>query len=65
MVVAGEVFLVDRTFCRSWWRCPFAVAMLLGKCFQTRADVRLGHVVNKPEVIAVAHDDTTVLKAAL
>ena len=33
MVVAGEVFLVDRTFCRSWLRCPFAVAMLLGKYF--------------------------------
>ena len=32
MRVAGEVFLVDHTFCRSWCRCPFAVARLLGKC---------------------------------
>ena len=64
-VVTGDVFLVDRTFCWSWRRCPFAVAMLLGKCFQTRADVSLSHVVKKPEVIAVVHDYTTVLKAAL
>ena len=33
MVVSGEVFLVDLTFFRSWRRCPFAVAMILGKCF--------------------------------
>ena len=65
MVVAGEVFLVDRMFCRSWRRCPFAVAMLFGKCFRTRADVRPGHVVKKPAVIAVVHDDNTGLKAAL
>ena len=65
MVVAGEVFLVDRTFYRSWRRCPFAMAMLLSKCFRTRANVSLGHVVKKPAVIAVVHDDTTGLKAAL
>ena len=63
--MAGEVFLVDRTFFWSWRRCPFAVAMILGKCFRTRADVRLGHVVKKPAVIAVVHDDTTGMKAAL
>ena len=28
-------------------------------------DVRPGHVVKKPAVIAVVHDDTTGLKAAL
>ena len=65
MVVSGEVFLMDRTFCRSWRRCPFGVAMLLGKCFRTRADVRPSHVVKKPEVIAVVHDDTAGMKAAL
>ena len=65
MVVAREMFLVDRTFCRSWRRCPFAVAMLLVKCFRTRADVSPGHVVKKPAVISVVHDDTTGLKAAL
>ena len=65
MVVAGEVFLVERTFCRSWRRCPFAVAMLLGKFFLTRAAVSPGHVVNKPAVIVVVNDDTTGLKAAL
>ena len=64
MVVAGEVFLVDRTFCHSWRRCPFAVAMLLSKCFRTRAEVRPGHVVKKPAVIAVVHVDTTGMKAA-
>ena len=65
MVVAGEVFLVNRTFCLSWRRCPFAVDMLLGKCFRTRAEVIQGHVVKKPAVIAVAHDDTMGPKAAL
>ena len=39
--------------------------MLLDKCFQTRADVRPVHVVKKPAVLAVVHDDTTGLKAAL
>ena len=65
MVVAGEVFLVDFTFCRSWRRCPFAVTMLLDKYFRIRADVRPGHVMKKPGVIVVVHDDTTGLKAAL
>ena len=63
--MAGEVFLVDRTFFRSWWRCPFAVAMLLGKFFRTRGDVRLGLMVKKPAVITVYHDETMGLKAAL
>ena len=61
----GEVFLVNRTFCLSWRRCPFAVDMLLGKCFRTRADVIPDYVVKKPVVIAVVHDDMTGLKAAL
>ena len=65
IVISGEVFLVDCTFCRSWQRCPFAVAMILGKCFWTIADVRPRHVVKKPAVIAVFHDDTTGPKAAL
>ena len=39
--------------------------MILGKCCRIRADVRPGHVVKKPAVIAVVHDDTTGLKAAL
>ena len=65
MVVDGEVFLVDRTFCQSWRRCPFAVAIILGKCFRTRAGVSPGQVVKKPEVIAVVHDETAGLKAYL
>ena len=65
MLVSGEVFLVDRTFCWSWRSCPFAVAMLLGKCFQTRADVKPGHVVKKTAVIAGVHDDTARLKYSL
>ena len=65
MVVAGEVFLVDCTFFLSWQRFPFLVAMLLGKCFQTRAELRPVHVVKKPAVIAVVHDVTTGLKDAL
>ena len=65
MVVAGEVFLVDHTFFWSWRRCLFAVDMILGKCFRTRADVRPDYVVKKPAGIAVVHDDTTRLKAAL
>ena len=64
-VVVGEVLLVDHTFFRSWRRFPFALAMILGKCFQTRADVRPGHVVKKPAVILVVRDDTTGLKDAL
>ena len=64
MVVAGEVFLVDRTFCWSWVRCPFVVAGLLGKYFRTRAEVRPDHVVKKPAVMAVVQVDTTGLKAS-
>ena len=63
MGVAGEVFLVDRTFCRSWCRCSFAVTRLLGKFLWTREEVRPGHVVKKPEVMAVVQVDTTGLKA--
>ena len=63
MVVSGEVFLVDRTFCRSWRRCPFEVDMILGLKIRTIEDVRPGHLVKKPAVIAVVHDDTTGLKA--
>ena len=47
------MLLVERTFCRSLRRCPFAVAMLLGKCFLTRVEVSPGHVVKKSAVIAV------------
>ena len=63
MGVAGEVVLVERTFCRSWPRRPFAVARLLGKCLRTRAEVSPGHVVKKPEVMAAVQVDTTGLKA--
>ena len=63
MGVAGEVLLVDRIFCRSWRRCPFAVAKILGKCLRTRVEVRLGHVVKKPEVMAAFQVKTTGLKA--
>ena len=63
MVLSGEVVPVDRTFCGSWWRCPFAVAILLGKCFWTGAELRPGHVVKKPAVIAVVHVYTTGMKA--
>ena len=38
--------------------------MILGKCFRTRAELILGHVVKKPAVIAVVHVDTTGMKAA-
>ena len=41
------------------------VAIIFGKCFRTRADVRPGHVVKKPAMIVVVHDDTTGLKDAL
>ena len=63
MGVAGEVFLVDRTFFRSWRRCPFAVARILGKCLRTIAEVRPGHVVKKPEVMAAVQVNTTGLEA--
>ena len=63
IVVTGEVFLVDHTFCRSWQSCPFAVARILGKCLQTRAELRPVHVVKKPAMIAVVQVDTTGLKA--
>ena len=63
MGVAGEVFLVDRTFFRSWCRWPFAVARLLGKCLRTRAEVRPGHGVKKTEVMAAFQVDTTGLNA--
>ena len=41
------------------------MAMLLGKCVCTRADVSPGHVVKKPAVIVVVNDYTTGLKADL
>ena len=53
MVEAGEVFLVDRTFCRSCRRGPLVVAKLLGKCFRTSAELRPGHVVKKQVVIVL------------
>ena len=63
MGVSGEVVLVDRTFCRSWRRSPFAMARLLGQCLRTRAEVNPVHVVKKPEVMAEVQVDTTGLKA--
>ena len=65
MIVAGEVFLVDRMFCWSCRRCPFAVARILGKCFRASAELRPSHVLKKTEVIAVVQVETTGLKAAL
>ena len=64
MIVAGEVFLVDRMFCRSCRRLTFAVARLLGIFFRTRVELRPGHVVKKPVVVAVVQVDIMVLKAA-
>ena len=63
MGVAVELFLVDRAFCRSWRRGPFAVARLLGIFLRTRDEVIPGHVVKKPEVMAAVQVDTTGLKA--
>ena len=48
---------------RSWRRCPFAVARLLGKCLRTRLEVSPGHVVNNPEVMLAVQVETTGLKA--
>ena len=39
------------------------MARLLGKYLRTRAEVRPGHVVKKPAVMAVVQVDTTGLKA--
>ena len=39
------------------------VARLLGKCLRTRAEVSLGQVVKKPEVMAAFQVNTTSLKA--
>ena len=39
------------------------VSRILGKCLQTRAEVRPCHVVKKPAVMAVVQVDTTSLKA--
>ena len=35
----------------------------MGKCLRTRSEVNPGHVVKKPEVMAVVQVDTTGLKA--
>ena len=40
------------------------VARLLGRFLWTRAEVRPGHVVKNPGVIAVVQVDTTGMKAA-
>ena len=39
------------------------MARILGKCLRTRVEVRLGHVVNKTEVMAAVQVDTTGLKS--
>ena len=39
------------------------VAMILGKCLQTRTEVSPAHVVEKPEVMAAVQVDTTWMKA--
>ena len=39
------------------------MARLLGKCLRTRAEVRLGHVVKKPAVMAVVQVNTTGMNA--
>ena len=41
------------------------MAVPLGKFFRTRVDVSPDHVVKKPAVIAVVHDDTAGMKADL
>ena len=60
--MAGEVVLVDRTFCQYWRRRTFAVAIILVKCLRTRAEVRPSHVVKKPEVMAEVQVKTMGLK---
>ena len=55
--------LVKRMFCRSCFRCPFAVASNLGICLRTSSEVRLGQVAKYPESMALVQVCTTGLKA--
>ena len=40
--------LVERMFCRSCLRCPFAVAIDLGRCLRTSLEIRPGQVAKYP-----------------
>ena len=45
--------LVDRTFCWSCLRCPFAVSSNFGRCLRTSSEVRPGQVAKYPESVAL------------
>ena len=54
--------LVERIFCRSYFRCPFAVARDLGGCLRTSSEVRPGQVAKYPASMALVQVFTTGLK---
>ena len=55
--------LVKHMFCRSCFRCPFAVASDLGRCLCTSSDVRPGQVAKYLALMALVQVFTTGLKA--
>ena len=55
--------LVERMFCLSCFRCPFAVASYLGRCLRTRLDFRPGQVAKYPALMALVQVCTTGLNA--
>ena len=55
--------LVERMFCRSCLRCPFAVVSNLGRCLCTSLEVRPGQVEKYPASMALVQVCTTGLKA--
>ena len=55
--------LVERMFCQSCFRCPFAVASNLARCLRTRSEVRPGQVAKYLALMDLVQVCTTGLKA--
>ena len=56
---------MDRTFDRSFWGCPFAVASDLLRYLPTNSEVNPGHVVKNSASVAFLRVFVTGLSAAL
>ena len=62
--MAAGVDFVDLVFLCNWSKCPFAVAMVFGKCLFTLAVLTAGQVIKLLFLIAANHVDLTGLKHA-
>ena len=51
--------LVDRTFFRVWFICPFGVSVVSGQYLATLRLLSIGQPVKLPALMALIHDDLT------